>query len=275
MSRFNNPIPPTFPRSAKSQLRLVRRQGGMRKRRPLRHNVGRGSLRRFNLSHFRSVAPKSESLPFLRGNPLMSRREKKSPPPGPAKTPPPAVPAEKPHPAQTRSLPGPALVVVSGLAASNHFLASHGSVTCAGPVRSVAPATEPLPLRWSRSNPAQLVRLSRPWEIYSGPAPAFKSRSASPRPAVLAVDSLPEGENPSRRSGGFALPRGRSAASALRAAAAPVGSLSPGAAPPRRPYAPPPLRSVAPGTVPPSAPGGSPHPGLRGAVRGPARGGCR
>ena len=176
----------------------------MRKRRPLRHSVGRGSLRRFNLSNFRSVAPKSESLPFLRRNPLMSRQEKKSPPAGPAKTPPPAVPAEKPHPAQTRSLPGPA------------------RKACAGPVRSVAPATEPLPLRWSRSNPAQLVRLSRPWEIYSGPAPAFKSRSASPRPATLAVDSLPEGENPSRRSGGFALPRGRSAASALRAAAAPL-----------------------------------------------------
>jgi hypothetical protein len=70
LSRFNNPIPPTLPRSAKSQLRLVRRQGGMRKRRLLRHNVGRGSLRRFNLSNFRSVAPKSKSLPVSPGKSL-------------------------------------------------------------------------------------------------------------------------------------------------------------------------------------------------------------
>jgi hypothetical protein len=94
-----------------------------------------------------------------------------------ATEPPPPAPAESPSPG---ALPGPA------------------RKTCAGPVRSVAPATGPPPPRWSRSKPAQLFRPSRSREIYSGPASALKSRSAPPRPAVLPVDSFPGGENPRR-----------------------------------------------------------------------------
>jgi hypothetical protein len=163
---------PILPRSAKSQLRLVRRQGGMRKRRPLRHNVGRGSLRRFNLSNFRSVAPKSESLPFLRGNPLMSCGKRRAPQLVPRKHRPRCsrrkAPSRPKDPGGPASLPGPARKIR------------------AGPVRSVAPRpNRPRSVRFAPTPPN--------WFVCPGPGryirdllrrlKAARLRLAPPRPA--------------------------------------------------------------------------------------------
>jgi hypothetical protein len=204
--------------------------------------------------------------------PSLGRREKKQPPAGPAKNRAPAVPAEKPlGRAATKSTRRPRLAPLCWrLNRSPTRLNPRGPLqqNRRPPGRSPAPhkkrardQSAPSPPRLNRPRSVRFAPPPPNWFVCPGPGRYIRGLLRRLKAARLRL----------------APPRWRLIRSQRERtpAAAPVGSLSPGAAPPRRPFAPPPLRSVAPATVPPSAPGGSPHPGLRGAVRGPALGGCR